>query len=448
MPFDESLAEPTPVTPEGNDAPPRSAAPRRIAVFVGNYVDVVDGVAKTIRRWVQHLRERGDEVVVFAPVGPNPAFEVGPEVHALPTLPLLGFAQDGYRYAYRLDASTRAALDELDPQIVHVASPDRAASCAIDWARERGVPVVGSFHTNFASYFRFLRGWGWLESIAWRFVCGFYGRLDEVYVPTASMLDELREHGLRAPAQIWSRGVDLERFAPAARSLAWRRAHGIADDEVVIAFVARLFWEKGVRKLARVLTALRDRGVRHRVLIAGEGPAHSFLRKQLPDARMIGFVTGEELSRAYASADLFVYPSETDTFGNVTLEALASGLPVVAADAPGTRCVIGESSAGRLIDPRDDAAMLDAVEALVRDEALRRAAAKAASARAAEFSWFQTLERLSVHYDRMIARGARSSAPAPLAPAPLSSGARAGHPGSGLGSVGASSVQSAAAHPR
>src|SRR5690606_38132425 len=114
--------------------------------------------------------------------------------------------------------------------------------------------------------------------------------------------------GLSTPAQIFSRGVDLDRFTPRVRDLEWRRAQGFADDEVVVAFVARLFWEKGVRKLARVLSALQARGVAHRVLIAGDGPAQTFLRKRLPEARMIGFVTGDELSRAYASADIFLYP--------------------------------------------------------------------------------------------------------------------------------------------
>ncbi len=383
-----------------------SSPPRRIAVFVGNYVDVVDGVAKTIRRLVAHLQARGDEVRVFAPEGPNPAFEVGPELRPLPTLPLLGFAQKGYRYAYRLDGATRRELEAFDPQVVHVASPDRAASQAIAWARRRNVPVVGSFHTNFASYFRFLRGWGWLEPIAWRFVTGFYGRFDEVYVPTPSMLAQLREHGLENPAKIWARGVDLERFSPRWRDMSWRRIRGIEDDEVVIAFVARLFWEKGARQLAAVLRELESRGVAHRVLIVGEGPARGFLERRLPRAVFTGFIEGEELSRAYASSDLFFYPSQTDTFGNVTLEAMASGLPVVAADAPGTRCVVDAPRVGALIDPEDGPGMVAALEAMVLDAALRRSKAREARHHAERFSWPQTLDGIREAY-RQLAEGTR-----------------------------------------
>jgi glycosyltransferase involved in cell wall biosynthesis len=382
---------------------PRTSRPRRIALFTGNYVDVVDGVAKSTRRLASHLRDRGDDVRVFCPVGPDPAFVPGPEVFALPTVPLLGFGQDGYRYAFRLGSRTREALLRFDPDIIHVASPDRAAAQAIDWGRRRGVPVVGSFHTNFASYFRFLRGWGWLQPIAWRFVTRFYGRLDEFYVPTESMLEELRAHGLRTPAKIWSRGVDTERFSPNHRSRAWRRSMGVADDEVLVTFIARLYWEKGARRLAETLAALRDRGVPHRAMIVGEGPAESYLREALPNAIFTGFLEGQALSAAYASSDIFFYPSETDTFGNVTLEAMASGLPVVAADAPGTRCVVSDA-ASRLVSPGEPEAFVDTLEGLVCDAVTRRRLSRAAHQRAIGFAWTKTLDRMSNHYDDVIRR--------------------------------------------
>ena len=381
----------------------RTTPSRRIAVFVGNYVDVVDGVAMSIRRLVAHLLERGDQVRVFAPAGPSPAYPAGSELHPVPALPLLGFAQDGYRYAHRLDAQTRQALEAFDPEVIHIASPDRAASQAIEWARDKGKPVVGSFHTNFASYFRFLRGWSWLEPIAWRFQCGFYDRMDLVNIPTQSMLDTLRSRGLRAPARIWARGVELERFSPQHRDLDWRRARGIGDEEVVIAFVARLFWEKGVRKLASVLQALEARGVRHRVLIAGEGPARSFLERELPEAIFTGFITGRELSTAYASADIFFYPSETDTFGNVTLEAMASGLPVVAADAPGSRCVVEAPAVGSLISPKRETEMMDALFELASNEVTRRRKSVAARAHANRFEWSRCLEAMRQSYETVIA---------------------------------------------
>ncbi len=384
-----------------------SVAPRRVAVFAGNYVDVVDGVSKTIRRLVAHLRRRGDQVMVFAPCGPDPALTKDPQQVVLPSVPLCGVGQPGYRYSFCLSGAAREALEAFGPDLVHLTGPGCASAGAITWARRRAIPVVGSFHTNFASYFRFLRGWRWFEPVAWKLVTRFYSALDRVFVPTPSMLEELRRKRMTASAEVWARGVELSEFSPERRDLAWRRGMGIQDDEVVVTFIARLNWEKGLKRLARVLEALEARGVRHRVMIVGEGPGESYLRDRLPRAIFTGFLSGDALRRAYASGDVFVYPSETDTFGNVTLEAMASGLPVVAVDAPGTRCVAGDSAGVVLCDRDDITGLTHALAEFVEDSNRRREAGDRARERAARFTWSAVLDGLCSSYEDVLRLHAR-----------------------------------------
>ena len=221
--------------------------PRRVAVFVGNYADVVDGVSRTTRRLVADLRERGDEVQVFAPCGPRPAMSTDPRQQYLPSIPLFGFGQAGYRYALGLGTKGREVLERFAPDLIHVASPDRASQQAMRWGRAHGVPLVGSFHTNFASYFRYLWPWRWMEGVVWRFTTRFYNAFDRVLVPTASMLQELREHGMSTPASIWSRGVDLQRLRPTRRDARWGRSLGLTRGEVVGTLAATLCGANGLR---------------------------------------------------------------------------------------------------------------------------------------------------------------------------------------------------------
>ncbi len=166
------------------------------------------------------------------------------------------------------------------------------------------------------------------------------------------MADVLHEHGVTAEIKLWTRGVELDRFGPDHRSETWREARGFAPADVVVAFIGRLVWEKGLDVYAEVISGLQARGLPARALVVGEGPAQEALRGRL-DATAVftGHLEGGELSTAYASADLFLFPSETETFGNVTLEALASGLPVVAADAAGSRMLVNDGVTGRLCPP-------------------------------------------------------------------------------------------------
>ncbi len=380
-------------------AAPGEAPPRRIALFTGNYHHIPDGVSLTLNRLVRHLEARGDEVLVFAPTVEHPPME-----HAGTLVPLPSIAAPGrpeYRLTYVFPHEARERLEGFQPDLVHIATPDRAGFAALSWARRHGVPAVTTYHTHFPSYLDYYH-LGALEGALWALGRRFYNRCEQVYVPSWPMADELKAHGITTPLRLWARGVELDRFSPAHRSDAWREAHGFAPDEVVVAFVSRLVVEKGLDVYADVVAGLQAEGLPARALVVGEGPARDLVAERLPRACFTGHLAGHEIAMAYASADVFLFPSETETFGNVTLEAMASGLPVVAADAAGSRMLVDDGVTGRLCPPRDTEAFLAATRSLV-ESAPRRAEMGAAARRAAgAYAWPAVLDRLVGYYGEVL----------------------------------------------
>ena len=214
---------------------------------------------------------------------------------------------------------------------------------------------------------------------------------------------------MNSDISIWTRGVDREQFNPNRRDMAWRRAHGIPAKEMVIAFLGRIVMEKGLDAFAGAIDALGARKVPHKVLVIGDGPARGLFAERLPEAVFTGQLVGSELGRALASADVLLNPSITEAFGNVTLEAMASGLPVVAAVATGTTNLVRDGQTGTLVDPTDIDAYADALEAYARDPALRARHGDAGLAFAKTMDWDRINGAVMKVYQRVIDRRARQS---------------------------------------
>jgi glycosyltransferase involved in cell wall biosynthesis len=368
----------------------------RVAVVTGNFDTVVDGVSLTLHRQVEYLRTHGVPVRVYAAAGPRVMGHDFPLVSS-PSVPVVGTP---YRLAFRLSAAARRDLERFRPTLVHVATPDLLGRSAVRWANARRVPVVATHFTNFAAYAKHY-GVGFLEPFLWRLQRGFYQRCTEVHVPAASVADELTAHGIPGRFVVSPFGVDLADFSPAKRSLAWRRAHGVADGEPVVLFVGRLVWEKNLALWANVVRRLEAAGVRHRSLIVGEGPAEPAMRKRLPRTIFAGRLGQPELGTAVASADVFFFPSASETFGCVTAEALAAGLPAVVADAPGSRDIVDHDVSGWICKANDEAAFFAAVRELLEDAAESRRLAANGPARAAAFAWDAVLPRVLANFRRV-----------------------------------------------
>ena len=371
----------------------------RIALFSGNYNMVRDGANQALNRLVGYLLRQGAAVRVYSPTVANPDFAptgdlVGVSSFAIPT-------RGEYRVATGLSRENRADLARFAPNVVQISAPDFACRQAARWARERGVPVLASVHTRFETYPRYYR-LGFLEGAVESWLRKLYRRCDALVAPSPSMVEVLKAQGMNEDVSIWSRGVDREIFHSAARDMAWRRSLGIADDEVAVGFLGRLVMEKGLDVFADALDELTRRGVAHRVLVVGEGPAQGWFAERVPGACFAGFQAGADLGRAVAGMDMLFNPSITETFGNVTLEAMACGLPVVAARATGSESLVADGETGRLVTPGDVGGYADALQAYVEQPGLRAAHGQAGEARSLDYGWDRINQAVADTYLRLI----------------------------------------------
>ena len=240
-----------------------------------------------------------------------------------------------------------------------------------------------------------------LENTAWKYGRWFYTQVEHIYVPSPSIGDELRAQGITNGIKVWERGVDAQRFSPDHRSLEWRLAHGFTEKDVIVTYVGRLVWEKKLSVFAEVIESLKAQGIPHQSLVVGDGPVRDALRERLTDTVFTGRLHGEELSSAYASSDIFLFPSDTETFGNVTLEAMASGLPTVCADAAGSDLLVMDGKTGYLAPPNDTPAFLAHVKTLISNPSLRTKMGKAARSRAEAFEWKNVMGHLASYYEEI-----------------------------------------------
>ena len=396
-------------------ARPMRATDLRIALFSGNYNYVRDGANQALNRLVGYLLRQGAAVRVYAPVTDTPAFPptgdlVGVPSFAVPRRP-------EYRVPLRLGRAVRRDIGGFAPNLVHVSSPDFAGHAAVRYARRHGLPAVASVHTRFETYPRYY-GLAFMEPVVEAVLRRFYRRCDAIMAPSDSMAQLLRQQRMSYDVGIWTRGVDRDIFNPQARDLGWRRGLGIDDAVPVIGFLGRLVMEKGLDVFSDTIDRLVRAQVQHRVLVVGAGPAREWFERRLPDAVFVGQQAGPDLGRAVASMDMLFNPSVTETFGNVTLEAMACGVPVVAAIATGSESLVRDGMTGRLVRPGWTEGFADALAAYCTD-ADARAAAGAAGARAAErFGWDQVNQALVDTYLRLLRQRAAGGGVPRLGPVP------------------------------
>lgn len=395
--------EMTTIRAQGSAGVAGKATGLRIALFSGNYNMVRDGANKALNRLVRYLLDHGAEVRVYSPTVPNPGFEPAGELVSVPSVAIP--TRKEYRFALGLPKHVRDDIRAFSPNLFHVSAPDRLGRKAQDFAAELGVPVVASLHTLFQTYLDYY-GLGFLRPMGERYLDRFYARCDYVLAPNELLAEDLRRStGLGERVRIWSRGVDHNLWNPARRDMAWRHTQGYADDEVVVLFFGRLVKEKGLDVFEDVIRELRTRGHKVRPLIVGAGPAGDDLAERIGDAVFTGHVEGAQLARAVASADILVNPSTTEAFGNVTLEAMASGVALVSADAPAAMALIRQGETGMLVPARDASAYADAVESLIADRAKLRRFAAAGIEASKNYRWSAILDRVIDTYRLAVADG-------------------------------------------
>ena len=379
----------------------------RIALFSGNYNYVRDGANQALNRLVGYLLRQGAAVRIYSPTVAEPAFEAVGDVVSVPATAIPGRPE--YRLPLRIPLDVRRDLAEFAPNVIHVASPDIVSHRAISWARGRGIPVVASVHTRFETYLAYYH-LIWFEPTVRAILRRFYRRCDALVAPAESTAAILRAQRMNRDISIWTRGIDRTQFNPARRSPDFRAAHGIAADDVVVAFLGRLVLEKGLDVFADAVDAAVAQGAKLKLLVIGDGPARQWFAERLPTAIFTGQLSGPDLAVALASTDIFLNPSITETFGNVTLEAMACGLPVVAAAASGATSLVRDGKTGTLVEPGAIDEFGAAIAAYAARPALRTKHGAAGLAYAKTMDWDSINSVVMKVYARVIERRRRAKA--------------------------------------
>ncbi|GAB5488561.1 MAG: hypothetical protein Pars2KO_21310 [Parasphingorhabdus sp.] len=383
----------------------------RIALYSGNYNFVRDGANQALNRLVDYLLRQGAAVRVYSPTTDTPAFEPTGDLVSVPSIAFPGRSE--YQFPTHISSRVKSDLAKFEPNIMQISSPDRAGHKMVAWAQKQNIPVLASVHTRFETYPRYYN-LAFLEPVIEAILRRLYRKCDALVTPSESMAQVLRDQRMNYDVGIWSRGVDKQIFNSGRRDLSWRQQHDIADDEIVIGFLGRLVMEKGLDVFSDSIDELRRRNVQHRVLVIGEGPARQWFEDRIPGAAFVGFQNGADLGRAVASMDMLFNPSVTETFGNVTLEAMACGLPVVAAKATGSQSLVKDQVSGRLIAPGAIQYFADALQVYCQNDKLRQQHGNAGEKRSEEYGWDQINDAVAQTYLRLIRQ--RQGAQGPLSP--------------------------------
>jgi glycosyltransferase involved in cell wall biosynthesis len=326
----------------------------RIACVTETWPPEVNGVAMTIARLVQGLRERQHVVQVVRPRQAGDAGLAGSGDDAdvlVRGVPIPHYA--GLRMGLPCKGTLVKLWRQRRPDVVHIATEGPLGRSALLAAQALGLPVCSDFRTNFHAYSRHY-GIGFLRRPIMAWLRRFHNATQCTMVPTQALHDDLRRAGFRNLATV-ARGVDVRRFDPAHRSNALRAQWGMTPDDLVVICVGRLAPEKNLATLVTAFDEIRRTQPRARLVLVGDGPLRKELQSRCPHAVFAGQRTGADLAAHYASADLFLFPSVTETFGNVTTEAMASGLAVVAFDYAAAARLIRHGENGALV-PYDDSA--------------------------------------------------------------------------------------------
>ena len=316
----------------------------KIALYTGTYVKDKDGAVRSIYQLVASFRKNGHAVVVWSPDVSEQDNHGSLRVNRLPSVPI-PFYPD-YKLGF-FSSGTEEQLDAFAPDIVHISTPDIIGRKFLLYAKKKKLPVISVYHTDFPSYLGYYK-MGLAEKPLWKYLRWFYNTCDLLFAPNDIVRKNLQQQGIRN-VEIWSRGIDRELFNPLRRSEALRREWG-ALNRTVFVYAGRFVLYKDIEVVMSVYERFMKDGYGDRVrfVMIGSGPEEAEMRRRMPDAVFTGYLTGVSLPEAYACGDVFLFPSTTEAFGNVVLEAFATGLPAVVSDVGGCMELVKKSGAGEV----------------------------------------------------------------------------------------------------
>lgn len=375
----------------------------RIALFTETFLPKVDGIVTRLRHTVDHLQRQGNQVMVIAPDGGIREHK-GAQVYGVPGFPLPLYPELKLALPRPAIGST---LKLFQPEVIHIVNPAVLGLAGLFYSKVLDVPLVASYHTHLPEYLQHY-GLGMLEGVLWELLRAAHNQAALNLCTSTAMVETLSAHGIERTA-LWQRGVDTELFQPHWASIEMRsrlsQGHPAAP---LLLYVGRLSAEKEIEQIKPVLAAIPGA----RLALVGDGPHRQALEQHFADTptHFVGYLQGENLAAAFASADAFVFPSRTETLGLVLLEAMAAGCPVVAANSGGIPDIVTDGVNGYLFDPADPQGAIAATQKLLGNAAAREQLRTNARQEAERWSWAAATQQLQQYYESVIAQPSLSSA--------------------------------------
>lgn len=368
----------------------------KVAFFAEILIEEFDGASRTMFQIINRIDQKRFSYLFVYGKGPEQL-----EDHACLRIPTLntGLNKDySFTMPLLVKEQLKQELDSFQPDVIHIATPSLLGFFALRYARERNIPVISIYHTNFISYIPYyLRKLPFLIKPVQRWLVAasrrFYNGCEQIYVPSPAMVRELEQFGIAYnKMSLWQRGIDLNLFTPKKRDSNYVQAI-TGNEKPNILFASRLVWEKNVQTLIEIYQRLQRADLAHNLIIAGDGAATEELKKQMPKAFFLGKLEHEDLAKLYASSDVFVFTSTSETYGNVVIEAMASGLPCVIADGGGSADLVRHRHTGYKCVPKSAEDYLIHIKLLLSDPELHQVIQNAALAQVQELDWEKLTNR-------------------------------------------------------
>jgi len=368
----------------------------RVALFTETFLPKVDGIVTRLRHTVEHLQRTGNRVLVIAPEGGITEHK-GAKVFGVSGFPLPLYPE--LKLALPRPAIGQA-IEEFQPDIIHVVNPAVLGLAGIFHAKSLNIPLVASYHTHLPQYLQHY-GLGMLEGLLWEILKTGHNQAELNLCTSTAMVEELTNRGIER-VDLWQRGVDTEFFHPDLKS-AQMRSHLSQNhpESPLLLYVGRLSAEKEIERIKPILEAIPE----SRLALVGDGPHRQALEKHFAgtNTHFVGYLAGQELGSAFASADAFIFPSRTETLGLVLLEAMAASCPVVAARSGGIPDIVTDGVNGYLFEPEDDdQGAITATKRLLEQAQEREVIRQNARAEAERWGWAAATRQLHSYYQKVI----------------------------------------------
>ncbi len=371
----------------------------RVAIFTDTYLPQINGVSKTLYKLKQYLDKEEIEYRFFVP-GNDLKADLIQNIITFQSFNF--FLYPDCKIALPNNQMIKNVLSKFKPDLIHCTTPFSLGLTGMKYAKDNNIPLVSSYHTSFDKYLEHYK-LQFLEKPLWHFFRWFHSYCEINFCPSEETRKELKKQGINN-IEIWGRGIDTQKFSTNYYSAEYRKNLGVVDENILL-YVGRIAAEKELDVLLAAVKILNRKKLNYKLLLVGDGPIRARLESlQLPNVIFTGYKSGEELQTIYASADLFLFPSSSETYGNVILEAMASGLPVIAPFAGGVKENLIHQYNGLAFQAGDAEDMAIAAERLLKDNQLKLHLRDNALQHSLSKSWDSVFKNLFAHYQLIIDR--------------------------------------------